>query len=95
MHACVSSRVMDDKMLSCNMCLSHLLYSIWNSCVGEMFCCEADRHNLHDRLTVSVKKYYDTVGHIPQKICPMYTLFIRRCLPIATRTWWKIQHPDS
>ena len=81
-------------MLTCNMCLSHLLYSIWNSCVGEMFCCEADRHNLHDRLTVSVKKYYVTVGHIPQKISRNYTLFIRRCLPNATRTWWKIQHPD-
>ena len=55
---------MDDEILSCYMCLSHLLYSIWNSCIGEMFCCEADRHNLHDRLTVSVKKYDVTFGNI-------------------------------
>ena len=93
-HACVSSRVMDDEMLPCNMCLSHLLYSIWNSCVGEIFYCETGRHNLHDRLTVSVKKWDITVGHIPLKVSRMCTLFIRRCLLIATRTWWKIQHPD-
>ena len=55
-----------------------LLYSIWNSCVGEMCCCvKADRHNLHGQFTVSVKTYDVTVGHIPLKIYRMCTLFIR------------------
>ena len=73
--------------------LSHLLYFIWNSCVGEMLCCESGhRHNLHDQLAVSVKKYDVTVGHIFQKVSHMCTLFIRQGLPVAMRTWWKIPH---
>ena len=37
-HVCVSSRVMDDKMLSC---VRGYQYSIWNSYIGEMVCCES------------------------------------------------------
>ena len=58
---------MDDEMLPCVRGYQ-IYYSIRNSCVGEMLCCEADGHNLHDRprdrLAVSVKKYDVTVGHI-------------------------------
>ena len=39
-HTCVSSRVTDDKMLSC-VHGYHIYYSIWNLCVGEILCCES------------------------------------------------------
>ena len=60
--------------------LSHLLYSIWNLCIGEMLCHEADRHNLHDRLTVGVKKYDATVGHIatPEDFSHVHSVYKAR-----------------
>ena len=42
----------------------HIYYSISDSCIGEMLCCESDRHYLHDQFTVSVKKDDIIVGHL-------------------------------
>ena len=59
---------MDDKMeeyeiLSC-VHGYHVYYSILDSCIEEMLCCESDRRNLHDRFTVSIKKDDIIVGHL-------------------------------
>ena len=51
------------KMLSC-VCGYQIYYSIWDSCVGEMLCCESDRHNLHDQFAISVKKDNIIIGHL-------------------------------
>ena len=56
---------------------------------------KVDRHNLHDRLTVSVKKDNFTGGHLPWKISYMCTLLLSRGLPVATKTCWKIQYRQT
>ena len=53
----------------------HFYYSIWDSCVGEMFCYESDRHNLHDQFAIRVKKDDIIVGHLLWKISWMCTVF--------------------
>ena len=62
------------KMLSCVRGYQ-IYYSILDSCIGEMLCCESDRHNLHDRFAVSIKKddiiVGEIVGHLPRKISRM------------------------
>ena len=64
------------EMLSCA-CGYHIHYSIWDSCVGEMLCCESDIQNLHDWLAISIKKDDIVVGHLPWKISQMCTLHLR------------------
>ena len=44
---------MDHETLSCVRGY-HIYYAVQNLCVGEMLCCETDRHNLHNGLAVSV-----------------------------------------
>ena len=68
---------MDDEMLSC-VHGYHIYYTPFGICAQEKcsvsLCCEADGHNLHDQLAVSVKKYDITISHIPGRFfaCALY-----------------------
>ena len=64
------------KMLSCIRGY-HIYHSTWDSFVGEMLCCESDKHNVQDQFAVSVKQDNAIIGHLPWKISWMCTLFLR------------------
>ena len=76
-----SAWFIDIRISTCFLCtwlLSYLYYTPFGIRAYEKCSVvKADRHNLNDRLAVSVKKYDVTIGHIPRKISCMCTLFIR------------------
>ena len=60
----------------------HVYYSIWDSCIGKMLCCESDRCNPHDRFTVSIKKD-DIINIIVGHLATSEDLIFRMCIPFS------------
>ena len=46
--------------------------------VGESLVCERDPENASDRYAVAVKKEGTIMGHLPQKVLRVCSLFLRR-----------------
>ena len=71
----------------------HVYKEVWDSEVGEMLSCEAERNNIHDRNAIAIKKSNDVVGHLPKKISLICRLFLERegssiqCQVISTRRY--------
>ena len=56
----------------------HVYWRIWSSAVGEVFHCEREPTNSQDRYAVAVKKDETVIGHLPQKVSRVCSLFLRR-----------------
>ena len=51
---------------------------VWEAAVGEVLICEGVSDNVSDKYAVAVKKEGDVIGHLPQKLSKVYSLFLRR-----------------
>ena len=51
---------------------------IWEAAVGEVLMCEREPHNVQDRCAVAVKKAGTVIGHLPQKLSRVCSLFLRQ-----------------
>ena len=56
----------------------HIYQLIWDASIGEILQSKSDSHNSHNRYVISVMKDEITVGHLPQKLSRMCSLFLRR-----------------
>ena len=56
----------------------HIYMSIWDAVIGEELPCRRDTGNERDRYTVAVMKDETIIGHLPQKISRLCSLFLRR-----------------
>ena len=73
----------------------HIYGETWTAVMGEQLLCEQEVRNVVDRYTISVKKDSSiTVGHLPQKISQVCSMFIQRGGDkIATVTSrWRYSH---
>ena len=51
----------------------------WVAVDGEILKCERETSNRHDPFAVAIRKDGIMVGHVPQKISTICSLFLRRC----------------
>ena len=51
---------------------------VWETGFGEMLTCEREPDNTSDRYTIAVIKEGMTVGHLPQTLTRVCSLFLRR-----------------
>ncbi len=70
----------------------HVYQSSWEPVVSELLLCERYTRNNRDSYAVSVKKGQEVVGHLPRKISPVCSLFLRRggsitCRPAGRRRY--------
>ena len=70
----------------------HLYKSIWTAALGEWISCEREPLNANNRYAVALKKDGAVIGHLPQKISRICSLFIRRggtieCTVTGTRQY--------
>ena len=71
----------------------HIYKDIWDSEIGERLSCQVERNNRHDTHAVAVIKSNNVVGHLPQKISLICSLFLGRsgtsieCEVIANRRY--------
>ena len=77
---------------NCCVCGYHIYHSIWDVTVGEELLCERKLTNLHDRYAIAVIKDENVIGHLPQKISCVCSLFLQRggsiiCRVIGTRRY--------
>ena len=64
--------------LSSCICGYHVYNDIWTAIVGEELECAREVGNAKDRYVVSVLRGSDIVGHLPQKISRVCSLFLLR-----------------
>ena len=57
----------------------HVYKEIWTPEIGENFHCTQESDNREDPFAVAVRKGSDTVGHVPQKISCICSLFLQNC----------------
>ena len=71
----------------------HVYKDVWDSEIGERLSCQVERNNRHDTHAVAVVKSSKVVGHLPQKISLICSLFLGRsgssieCEVIANRRY--------
>ena len=69
----------------------HIYKSIWTAVVGEQLNCVREPLNVQDRFAVAVIKDGTVVGHLPQKVSRICSLFIRgvriECAIIGARRY--------
>ena len=70
----------------------HVYQGLWEPVVGEELQCQRDTVNTKDPYAVSVKTGQTVVGHLPQKVSRLCSLFIRRggsiiCKPTGRRKY--------
>ena len=70
----------------------HVYESIWAAAHGERIGCIREPLNANDRYAVALKKDGAVIGHLPQKISRICSLFIRRggtieCIVTGTRRY--------
>ena len=70
----------------------HVYKSIWAAAHGERIGCIREPLNTNDRYAVALKKGGAVIGHLPQKISQICSLFIRRggiieCIVTGTRRY--------
>lgn len=58
---------------------------VWEAAVGEVLICEREPDNDSDRYAVAVKKEGTIVGHLPQRMPRVCSLFLRRGGTIACK----------
>ena len=56
----------------------HVYQDIWSAVLGEVLSCEREPANNRDRYAVTVKKAELVIGHLPQKVSRVCSLFLRR-----------------
>lgn len=56
----------------------HVYKNIWTAVLGEELFCNRERFNSADPFAVSVVKASTIVGHVPRRISPVCSLFLRR-----------------
>ena len=70
----------------------HVYEGIWVAALGEQIGCIREPLNVMDRYAVALKKDGAVIGHLPQKILQICSLFIRRggtikCIVKGTRRY--------
>ena len=70
----------------------HVYEAIWAAALGEQIGCVREPLNAMDRYAVALKKDGAVIGHLPQKISQICSLFIRRggmieCIVTGTRRY--------
>ena len=70
----------------------HVYEAIWAAALGEQIGCVREPLNAMDRYAVALKKDGTVIGHLPQKISRICSLFIRRrgtieCIVTDTRRY--------
>ena len=63
----------------------HIYKEHWEAAIGEELQCQRERGNAADAYAVSVVKEGSIIGHLPQRISCVSTLFIRRGVAIRCR----------
>ena len=56
----------------------HVYCAIWSAALGEILQRERELDNVHDRYAVCVMWHGTIIGHIPQRISRVCSLFLRR-----------------
>ena len=56
----------------------HVYRAIWSAALGEILQRERELDNVHDRYAVCVMWHGTIIGHIPQRISRVCSLFLRR-----------------
>ena len=59
-------------------CGYHIKNGMWEASVGEELLCQCENGNGSDPFAIAIIKSGMTVGHIPRKISPICSLFLRR-----------------
>ena len=81
MIACVTTR-MSSFVIDSVFCGHHVYKAIWEPANGEELNTEREIGNLYDPLAVAVTKLLGeerrTVGHLPRRISPLCSAFLRR-----------------
>ena len=88
---------MDEEQFSIEWCIRgyHVYKAIWDAAMGEELPCEREPANLADVCAVAVIKDGQCVGHIPQKISRVCSLFIRRGGTISCQVTGARQHSQD
>ena len=75
----------------------HVYKSLWNPVLGEVLLCEKKPHNATDRYSVAVTKRGVVVGHLPRKICRLFTVLEPRGYNRLYHNWSKktLHRPTS
>ncbi len=56
----------------------HVYKNTWSPILGDTLLCERETNNNRDRYAVAVLKQRIVVGHLPEKISKLCSLFLRR-----------------
>ena len=75
-----------------SVCGYHVYEGIWAAAMGEQIGCIREPLNVMDRYAVALKKDGTVIGHLPQKILQISSLFIRsggtiECIVTGTRRY--------
>ena len=57
----------------------HIYKSVWTPYIGEMLPVQEELDNEHDSYAVSVQKVGIIVGHVPQEVSRIFTIY---------QAWW-------
>ncbi len=64
----------------------HIYKDIWEAPIGETLPCKCERSNRHDPFAVSITNHDAAiVGHVPRRISPACSMFLRRSGTIKSR----------
>jgi len=74
----------------------HIYKAIWEAAIdGEVLLCEREVRNIHDTFAVTVKKDGVIVGHCPQKISSLCSIFIRQGGSITCQVSGNRRHSED
>ena len=54
----------------------HVYKDIWDAAIGEVLVCEREPRNVEDRYAIAIKKDETVIGHLPQNLSRVCSLFI-------------------
>ena len=58
-------------------CGHHVYKEVWKAVIGKVLVCKREAENASDRDAVAVKKEGTIIGHSPQKLSQVCSLFLR------------------
>ena len=73
-------------------CGYHIYQDIWTAVVGEQLQCLREEDNAEDRYAIAVTIDGVTVGHLPQRMSMLSSLFIRRDGIIQCSVTWNCRY---
>ena len=73
----------------------HVYRAIWSAALGEILQRERELDNVYDRYAVYVMRQGTIIGHIPQRIFRVCSVFLRRGGQISCKVMGSRRYSDS